>query len=32
MLNDQEADDSKSSGQDIEDRMERGDLIPIIGL
>lgn len=29
MLNDQEADDSKSSGQDIEDRMERGDLIPI---
>ena len=29
MLNDREADDTKSSGQETEDRLERGDLIPV---
>lgn len=29
LLNDQEASETKASGQDTEDRLERGDLIPV---
>ena len=29
LLNDQEASEAKASGQDTEDRLERGDLIPV---